>query len=52
MIVFSIDTKNQVFNNDTKKNQSSCFPVKCFVVKSVKRDQDISQDGEFLTDPV
>ena len=31
-----------------KKNLSSCFPVTCFVVKSVKRDQDISEDGEFF----
>ena len=48
MIVFSIDTKNQVFSTDTKKIQSSCFPVKCFVVKSVKQDQDISEDREFF----
>ena len=49
MIVFSIDTKNNVFRTDTKiKIQNSCFPVKCFVVKSVKGDQDISKDREFF----
>ena len=47
--VFSIDTKNFVFRTDTKtKIQGSCFPVKCFVVKSVKQDQDITKDGEIF----
>ena len=49
MIVFSIDTKNKVFRTDTKiKIRSSCFPVKCIVVKSVKQDQDISKNGELF----
>ena len=31
-----------------KLNQSSCFPFKCFVVKSVKQDQVVTKDGDFF----
>ena len=49
MIVFSIDIKNEIFRTDTSiKIQYSCFPVKCFVVKSVKQDQVITKDGEIF----
>ena len=47
--VFSIDIKNYVFRTNTKiKIQSSCFPVKCFVMKSVKQDKVITRAEVFL----
>ena len=49
MKVSSIDIKNIVFMTNTKiKIQSSCFPVNCFVVKSVKPDQVISKEGDLI----
>ena len=45
-IDFSMDIKNKFFRTDAKiKIQCSCFPVKCFMVKSVKQNPVITKDG-------
>ena len=48
--VLKIFKKYKIFKvKSTKiKIQSSCFPVKCFVVLSIKPDQDISKDEDFF----
>ena len=49
MRVFSINIKNYVFRTNTKiKIQSSCVPVKCFLMKSVKQDNVITRAKVFF----